>query len=154
MDDDYFMKEAIAEANRALRAGEIPVGAVVVRGGKIIGRGRNRRAETGSPLAHAELEALKNASVEIKNWRFDGCVIYITLEPCAMCAGALVQCRMSKIVYGAKDRSAGAAGSLYDIPRDPRMYHRCSVTRGVMEEECAKLLHVFFKRRRKERTVF
>lgn len=148
MDDNYFMGEAIAEAKLALESGEIPVGAVVVSDGKIIGRGRNRRAERSSPLAHAELEALTDAAGRTKNWRFDGCAIYVTLEPCAMCAGALVQCRMGRIAYGAKDPKAGAAGSLYNIPRDPRMYHRCEVTPGVMSEQCAKLLHAFFGQKR------
>lgn len=147
-DDNYFMREALAEAKKAFEAGEIPIGAVVARGGEIIGRGRNRRAEDNSPLAHAEIIALGEAAQIIENWRFDDCVVYVTLEPCVMCAGAMVQCRVGKIVYGAKDPKAGAAGSLYDIPNDPRMYHRCKVSSGILKEECAKLLSDFFAKRR------
>lgn len=142
------MKEAIDEAKKAFYAGEIPVGAVIVREGKIIGRGRNRRSEDNSPLAHAEIAALHDAARVIKNWRFDDCSVYVTLEPCVMCAGAIVQCRVGRIVYGARDPKAGAAGSLYNIPNDPRMYHRCEVISGVMKEDCAKLLRAFFEKKR------
>lgn len=150
MTDDYFMKEAVAEAKKAFDSGEIPVGAVVVRDSRIIGRGRNGRAANRAPLAHAEIAALDDAAKTIQNWRFDDCTLYVTLEPCVMCAGAIVQCRVAKIVYGAKDPRAGAAGSIYDIPRDPRMYHQCQVISGVIREVCEKLLRDFFAKRRTE----
>ncbi len=150
MDETFFMREALAEAGEAMREGEIPVGAVVVRGGEIIGRGRNARAARNSPLAHAELEALRSAAEKINSWRFDGCAIYVTLEPCVMCAGALVQCRMGRIVFGAKDPKGGGCVSLYEIPRDPRMYHSCRVTGGVLAEECAALLAAFFAAKRRK----
>lgn len=142
------MNEALREAKKALEAGEIPVGAVVALAGKIIGRGRNMRAEENSPIAHAEIMALNDAARTINNWRLDNCSVYVTLEPCVMCAGAMVQCRVGRIVYGAKDPKAGATGSLYNIPNDPRMYHRCEVVGGVMREACAKILQEFFAKRR------
>lgn len=147
-DDNYFMREAIAEAKKSLEAGEIPVGAVVVRHGKIVGRGRNGRAAGNAPLAHAEMAALSDAAKTLGNWRFDDCTLYVTLEPCVMCAGAAVQCRVGRLVYGARDPKAGAAGSLYDIPSDPRMYHRCETVSGVMRDECAALLADFFAKKR------
>lgn len=143
------MHEAIKEAGRASALDEIPIGAVIVREGKVIGRGFNTRKACGSPFGHAEMAAMKEASAALGSWRFDGCTLYVTLEPCAMCAGAAVQCRMGKIVYGAKDPNGGAAGSLYDIPRDPRMYHRCAVVSGVQAAECSKLLSDFFIKRRR-----
>ncbi|MDO5116563.1 MAG: tRNA adenosine(34) deaminase TadA [Synergistaceae bacterium] len=148
MDDIIYMKEAIAEARRALECGEIPVGAVIVRGGEIIGRGHNTRSRDNSPLGHAELTALEAAAAAINSWRFDGCSIYVTLEPCVMCSGALVQCRMGRIVFGAKDPRAGGCRSLYEIPSDPRMYHRCAVSGGLLADECAELLRMFFRQRR------
>ena len=147
---DYrFMREAMAEAERAYEEGEIPVGAVVTRGGEIVGRGRNGRKSGNMPFAHAEINALSEAGKNLQTWRFDGCELYVTLEPCPMCAGAIVQTRVSRVVYGASDPRAGAAGSLYDILRDPRMPHRCEVVRGVMEAEAAALLRKFFSAKRK-----
>lgn len=148
MDDAFFMKEALALAHQAMLAGEIPVGAVIVRGDEIIGRGRNARAERKSPLAHAELAAMHDAAEKIKSWRFDGCTIYVTLEPCVMCAGAIVQCRIKRVVFGAKDQKAGGCVSLYAITSDPRMYHSCRVTGGVLGSECASLLSEFFQTKR------
>ncbi|MDO4561314.1 MAG: tRNA adenosine(34) deaminase TadA [bacterium] len=153
MDDIIYMKEAIKEARRALECGEIPVGAVVTRGGKIIGRGHNVRQRDNSPFGHAEMAAMTAAAKEIGSWRFDGCSLYVTLEPCVMCSGALVQCRMERIVFGAKDPKAGGCRSLYEIPSDPRMYHRCLVSGGVLGEECAAMLRLFFKKRRKPETT-
>ncbi len=153
MDDIIYMKEAIKEARRALECGEIPVGAVVTRGGKIIGRGHNVRQRDNSPFGHAEMAAMAAAAKEIDSWRFDGCSLYVTLEPCVMCSGALVQCRMERIVFGAKDPKAGGCRSLYEIPSDPRMYHRCLVSGGVLGEECAEMLRLFFKKRRKPETI-
>ena len=149
MDDVYFMREALTEAEAAFECGEIPVGAVVVRGGEIIGRGHNRRSAASSPFSHAEIEAMASAAEVLDSWRFDGCTLYVTLEPCVMCAGAMVQCRMSRVVFAAWDAKAGACGSLYDIVRDPRMYHRCSVTSGVLKNECSEILRRFFELRRR-----
>ena len=148
---DYrFMREAMFEAERAYEEGEIPVGAIVTRGGEILGRGRNGRKSDNMPFAHAEICALSEAGKNLNSWRFDGCELYVTLEPCPMCAGAIVQTRVSRVVYGARDQKAGAAGTLYDILRDPRMPHRCEVTSGIMEAEAAALLRKFFFRRRKK----
>ena len=153
MDDIIYMKEAIKEARRALECGEIPVGAVVTRGGKIIGRGHNVRRRDNSPFGHAEMAAMAAAAKEIDCWRFDGCSLYVTLEPCVMCSGALVQCRMERIVFGATDPKAGGCRSLYEIPSDPRMYHRCLVSGGVLSEKCAELLRLFFRKKRKAETI-
>ena len=150
MDDIHYMKEALKEAAEAMQKGEIPVGAVVVRDGKIIGRGYNLRLLEGSPLGHAELAAMEDASKALNNWRFDDCTLYVTLEPCVMCAGAMVQSRLGTLVFGAKDPKAGAVGSLYNIVQDPRMYHRCIVRSGILKEECAELLRNFFQKKRTE----
>jgi tRNA(adenine34) deaminase len=147
--DICFMREALSEAREALGRGEIPVGAVVVKDGSIVGRGRNGRARETKPFAHAEIRALEDAGANLRTWRFDGCTLYVTLEPCPMCAGAMVQTRVSRVVYGASDPRAGAAGTLYDILRDPRMPHRCHVERGILAEESSGLLSEFFINRRK-----
>ena len=148
MDDILYMREALKEAEEALQKGEIPVGAIMVRNGDIIGRGSNNRSLKNSPLGHAEIVAMQEASKVLKNWRFDDCTLYVTLEPCVMCAGAMIQSRLGTLVYGARDPKAGAVGSLYDILRDPRMYHRCIVRSGILKEECAELLRIFFQKRR------
>ena len=150
MDDILYMKEALKEAEKTLQKGDIPVGAIMVRNNDIIGRGSNNRSLENSPLGHAEIVAMQDASKVLKNWRFDECTLYVTLEPCVMCAGAMVQSRLGTIVYGAKDPKAGAVGSLYNILRDPRMYHRCVVRSGILKEECAELLRIFFQKRRTE----
>ena len=150
MDDILYMKEALKEAEKALQKGDIPVGAIMVRNNDIIGRGSNNRSLENSPLGHAEIVAMQDASKVLKNWRFDECTLYVTLEPCVMCAGAMVQSRLGTIVYGAKDPKAGAVGSLYNILRDPRMYHRCIVRSGILKEECAELLRKFFQKKRLE----
>ena len=150
MDDIHYMREALKEAEKAMQRGEIPVGALLVRNGEIIGRGSNSRALEGSPLGHAELTAMREASEAIGNWRFDDCTLYVTLEPCVMCAGAMVQSRLRTLVYGTRDPKAGAVGSLYNIVEDPRMYHRCIVRSGILKEECAELLRSFFRMRRSE----
>ncbi len=151
MDDMIYMKAALYEARTALKYGEIPIGAVIVKDGEIVGRGYNRRSVDGSPFGHAEMAAMTDAAEKLRSWRFDGCTIYVTLEPCAMCAGAMVQCRMGRIVYGARDPRAGAAGSLYNIPADLRICHKCKVTSNVMEKECAEILQNFFIEKRKDR---
>ena len=148
MDDVLYMKEALKEAKKAMQNDEIPVGAVMVCNGEIIGRGSNSRLIKGSPLGHAEIEAMQEASKALDNWRFDDCTLYVTLEPCAMCAGAMVQSRLKVLVFGANDPKAGAVGSLYNIVQDPRMYHRCIVRSGILKNECAELLRIFFLKRR------
>jgi tRNA(adenine34) deaminase len=142
------MLAALSEAKRAMEAGEIPVGAVVVRNGVIIGKGSNERLIHSLPFAHAEMRALSEAGAALDSWRFDDCTLYVTLEPCPMCAGAIVQTRVSRVVFGARDPKSGAAGSLYDILRDSRMPHKCLVTEGVLAVECSVLLKNFFLRKR------
>ena len=149
MDDLFFMRQAIAEAKKALAFDEIPIGAIIVRDGQIIGRGYNRRNVDNSPFAHAEMLAISEAAQALGNWRLDGCTMYVTLEPCPMCAGAIVQCRLKRIVYGARDAKAGCVGTLYDIPRDSRFAQHICVTPRVLEKDCAKLLSDFFVQRRK-----
>jgi tRNA(adenine34) deaminase len=139
------MRAAIAEAERAAALGEVPIGAVVVRGGEVVGRGHNRREVDRDPLAHAELLAIAEAARALGGWRLVGCTMYVTLEPCAMCAGALVNSRVERLVFGAADPKAGYCGSLGDLVRDPRLNHRLEVAGGVLAEECGRLLSAFFQ---------
>jgi tRNA(adenine34) deaminase len=148
MDDQRWMRLAIAEAERAAATGDVPVGAVVVRGDEVVGRGHNRREVDGNPLAHAELLAIRETSRSLGGWRLNGCTLYVTLEPCAMCAGALVNSRVERLVFGAHDPKAGYCGSLGDLARDPRLNHRLEVSSGVLEEECGGLLKRFFEQLR------
>ena len=143
--DEHWMGLALEQARRAAALGEVPVGAVVVRGEELLGSGHNRRETEGDPLAHAELLALREAAARVPGWRLLGCTMYVTLEPCAMCAGALVNSRVDRLVYGASDPKAGFCGSLGDIPRDPRLNHRLEVVAGVRAEECGALLRGFFR---------
>ena len=146
---ERWMRVALSEATAALGHGDVPVGAVVVApGGTELSRGRNRREESGDPTAHAELEALRAAATSLGTWRLDGCTLVVTLEPCAMCAGALVQARVARLVFGADDPKAGAVTSLFDLVRDPRLPHRVEVHRGVLADDCAALLRSFFTPRR------
>ena len=142
------MLEALAEAGRAAEIGEVPIGAVVVRDGSVIGRGHNRREIDGDPLAHAEFLAIRQAAARTSGWRLSGCTMYVTLEPCAMCAGALVNSRCDRLVYGAADPKAGWCGTLGNLVQDPRLNHRLEVTAGVLEAESAALLREFFSRLR------
>ncbi len=139
------MQEALAEAARAAALGDIPVGAVVVREERIIARGRNRREGDRDPTAHAEMIALRQAARHLGGWRLPGCCLYVTLEPCAMCAGAAVQARLGRLVFGAADPKAGAAGGVIDLLRDPRFNHLVEVLGGVRETECSALLRRFFE---------
>ena len=148
-EDAAWMDEALAEARLALEEGEIPVGAVAVDHGRIVGRGRNRRKLQEAPFAHAEMEALRDACASLGAWRLDGVTLYVTLEPCPMCAGAILQTRVGCLVFGARDPRAGACGSLVDLLRDPRQTHRCRVREGVGREEAACLLGDFFLLRRR-----
>ncbi len=138
------MLEALAEAKRAAGIGEVPIGAVVVRDGEVVGRGHNRREIDCDPLAHAEILAIRGAASRLQGWRLEGCTMYVTLEPCAMCAGALVNSRVERLVYGAADPKAGYCGTLGNLVQDPRLNHRLEVTAGVLESESAALLRGFF----------
>jgi tRNA(adenine34) deaminase len=143
------MQEALAEAHLALEHDDVPVGAIVVDpSGRVIGRGHNRREIDGDPTAHAEIVAIRAAAAELGTWRLDGSVLYVTLEPCTMCAGALVQARIGTLVYGADDAKAGAVVSLFDTVRDPRLPHTPTVVRGIGAEESSALLRDFFAARR------
>ncbi len=142
------MGEALALARRAAEAGEVPVGAVAVFEGRIVGRGANARESAQDPTAHAELLAIQGAARALGRWRLAGVTLYATLEPCAMCAGAMVLARIDRLVYGAADPKAGAVGSLMDLSQDPRLNHRFPVERGVRAEECGAVLRAFFEARR------
>ncbi|MBL8879474.1 MAG: nucleoside deaminase [Phycisphaerales bacterium] len=146
--DRRFMEIAIDVARRALPAEDVPIGAIVVHEGRIIGRGHNERERLADPTAHAEILALSAASQHLKRWRLDGCTLYVTLEPCPMCAGAIVLARMSRLVFGAFDPKAGACGSLYEITTDARLNHRVVTLGGVLNDRCADLLREFFRDRR------
>jgi tRNA(adenine34) deaminase len=150
LDDDALMAMALREAGRALEEDEVPVGAVVVHEGRVIGKAHNLRETLRDPTAHAEILALTQAAEALDTWRLDGATMVVTLEPCPMCAGAVVNARLGRLVYGARDPKAGAAGSLYDIPRDARLNHRVPVTEGVRAEECGAILREFFRRKREK----
>ena len=148
-EDEKWMRVALAEAREAERHVDVPVGAVVVLDGQVIGRGHNRRVVDHDPLAHAELLALRSAAESLGTWRLDACTLYVTLEPCPMCAGALAQSRVGRVVYGAHDEKAGAVRSLYQLCDDKRLPHRARVTSGVLEHECAEVLRAFFAEARR-----
>lgn len=139
---------AIAEAKKAARLGEVPVGAVIIKDGKVIGRGRNLKETFNDPTAHAEIVAIRQAAEHEGSWRILNATMYVTLEPCPMCAGAIVMARIPELIIGARDPKTGAVGSLMDIARDERLNHRVSVVTGVLEEECAFLLEDFFRKLR------
>jgi tRNA(adenine34) deaminase len=149
-DDEHWMRAALAEAAAAAARGEVPVGAVVVRNGVAVAAGGNEREARQDPTAHAEMLALVRAAAATGHWRLDGCTLYVTLEPCPMCAGALVQARLAKVVFGAADPKAGACGTLYRIADDPRLNHRVETVGGVLAAEGAALLTAFFAARRAE----
>ena len=146
--DEYFMRLALREAEAALDHGDVPIGAVVVHDGEVIGAGHNERELRQDPTAHAELLALREASRVLGSWRVLESVLYVTLEPCAMCAGAIVLARVPRVVYGTTDPKAGAAGSVLDVLAEPRLNHRPNVAGGLLAGECASLLTVFFGSRR------
>jgi tRNA(adenine34) deaminase len=143
-----FMAEAIAEARRAEAESEVPVGAVAVADDRIVGAGHNRPIGLSDPTAHAEILAIRAAASTLKTYRLNAVSIYVTLEPCVMCVGAMLNARIARVVYGARDDKAGALGSVYDIGRDGRLNHRFEVVGGVMESECAELMRGFFRARR------
>lgn len=150
---EKYMKEALKQARKAYALGEVPIGCVIVHEGRIIGRGYNRRNTDKNTLAHAEITAINKASRRIGDWRLEECTLYVTLEPCQMCAGAIVQARIPETVIGCMNPKAGCAGSILNILEMPQFNHQVRVTRGVLEEECSKLLKLFFtelRRRNKE----
>lgn len=144
-EDEKYMKLALKQAKRAEKLGEVPIGCVIVYGGKVIGRGFNKRNTQKTTLAHAELTAIGKASKVIGDWRLEDCDIYITLEPCQMCAGAIVQARMRRVIMGCRNPKAGCAGSVLDILNNPSFNHQVELTEGVLETECSDILKVFFK---------
>jgi tRNA(adenine34) deaminase len=146
--DERWMEEALRLAQRAELAGEVPVGAVVVSDGRIVGRGWNQVISLADPTAHAEMQALRDAAREIGNYRLGGCSLYVTLEPCAMCAGALVHARVARLVFGARDPKAGAAGGVMQVINHPKLNHRVEVTEGVLAGRCMEMLQAFFRERR------
>ena len=154
MQDNYnqndfkYMEMALRQAAEAASCGDVPIGAVLVKDGKVLAVDRNRREGNKDATAHAEMLVLRRAGQLLGGWRLSGCTLYVTLEPCPMCAGAMVQARLDRLVFGAADPKGGAAGTLYDITRDERLNHRLTVTSGVKEEECAGLLQQFFRSRR------
>jgi len=152
--DERFMKAAIESARIAEDNGDVPIGAVIVYQDQIIGKAYNQREQLADPTAHAEIIALTQAAAALQNWHLNGCTMYVTLEPCPMCAGALVLARMDRLVYGCNDPKTGAVKSLYNIVTDERLNHRLQVASGILEQECSQLLQNFFDKRRvkKEKT--
>ena len=149
MDYQEFMQQAIQLAKEAAEHNDVPVGAVIVnQNGKVIGRGKNEREKNNDPLAHAELIAIRDAAYNLNSWRFDDATLVVTLEPCAMCAGAIAQSRFARVVFGAFDEKAGAAGSVWDLIRDPRLPNKIEVITGLLADESAQLLKDFFIKRR------
>ena len=149
MTDEYFMQDAIRQAVKAYEADEVPVGAVVVREGAVIARAWNQVELLKDATAHAEMIALTAAEAAVGDWRLTGCTLYVTKEPCPMCAGALVHCRIDRVVFGAADPKGGAAGSAMNLLQFPTLNHACDITSGVMEPDCRSLLQTFFKEKRK-----
>jgi tRNA(adenine34) deaminase len=147
--DEYFMRLALREAERALEHDDVPIGCVIVKGGEVIAAARNERELRADPTAHAEILALREAAAHVAGWRLLDTVLYVTLEPCAMCAGAIVLARVPRVVYAAPDPKAGAAGSVLDVLREPQLNHRPDVAGGLLAEEGAELLRQFFGLRRK-----
>jgi tRNA(adenine34) deaminase len=148
--DELWMEEALRDAQRALEAGEVPVGAVVVSDGRIVGRGWNRNLTDSDPTAHAEIIALREAGTTLGNHRLGACELFATIEPCAMCAGALVHARVKRLIYGADDPKTGAVHSVMQVLNHPQLNHRIEITGGVLAGRCAELLQSFFQRRRSE----
>lgn len=152
VDHGKYMKEALVEAKKAEELGEVPIGAVIIKDGEVIGRGYNLRETVNDPTAHAEMIAIREAAEKTGSWRLNDCTLYVTLEPCPMCAGAIIQARIDTVVYGTEDPKAGCAGTLMNILQDDRFNHQAQMITGVMKEECSTLLTSFFKelRRRKK----
>lgn len=149
--DELFMKEALKEAYKAYEINEVPIGAVIVRNGEIVGRGYNQKETLKDATLHAEISAIKDACKNLGGWRLPGCTMYVTLEPCAMCAGALVNARVEKLVVGTKDLKTGACGSVLNIVQMEKLNHQIDVQFGVLEEECAAIIKDFFSELRKQK---
>lgn len=147
--DERFMQQALEEARQAAEEGEVPIGAVVVYDGEVVARAHNRRETEADPSAHAEFSAMLQAANVLGRWRLTGCTVYVTLEPCLMCAGLMINARIDRCVYGAADPKGGALGTLYDVSADPRLNHAFEVTTGVLADESAEMLRAFFRERRR-----
>ncbi|HHY18456.1 MAG TPA: nucleoside deaminase [Firmicutes bacterium] len=154
MDDRYFMELALKEAKKAYKLGEVPIGAIIVRENKVIAKAFNRREVDKSALSHAEVLAIKEACKELGGWRLIGCTLYVTLEPCLMCAGAIINSRIERVVYAADDTKAGAIRSLYRVLEDPRLNHQVEVVEGILKEESSSLLKQFFAQLRADKKDF
>ena len=150
--DEKYMRLTLDQGHIAQENGDVPIGAVIIYKDQIIGKAYNQREQLKDPTAHAEIIALTQAAAALQTWRLNGCTMYVTLEPCPMCAGALVLARMDRLVFGCDDPKAGACGSLYDIVRDKRLNHRLEVTSGILADECGQLLQDFFQKRRLGKT--
>jgi len=148
---DFFMSEALKEAKKSLDKAEIPIGCVIVKDGEIVGRGHNAREELNQAIMHAEVMAIQEANRTIGNWRLLDCTLFVTIEPCVMCSGAIGLARIPKVIYGASNQKFGGAGSLYDILRDERLNHRVDLETGVMEKECAEIMQNFFRQSRERK---
>jgi tRNA(adenine34) deaminase len=149
MTNEHYMRLALAEAEQALAENEVPVGAVIVHGERVIGSAHNQREMLHDPTAHAEMIAITQAASHLGDWRLEGCTLYVTLEPCIMCCGAILQARIPTVVYGATDPKAGAAGSLFHLLSDPRLNHRCQLLPGILAAPCGELLSRFFQAQRR-----
>jgi len=147
--DEHFMRQALAEAARGSKEDEVPVGAVVVQDGKIIARAHNRPLHLNDPAAHAEILALRRAGRKLGNYRLSGCTLYVTIEPCAMCAGAIIHSRIARVVFGGFDPKAGASGSALTVLNHPKLNHQVEVLQGVLADDCASILREFFRRKRR-----
>ena len=148
--DEVFLREAIAEAQQAAAEGEVPVGAIVVHNGEVIGRGQNRVIRDSDHTAHCEIVAMRRAAQHLRNYRLTGCDLYVTLEPCAMCAGAILHARIARLVYAAPDPKAGACGSVLSVLNHPQLNHRVNVSAGLLAEACSAMLTNFFRQRREQ----
>jgi tRNA(adenine34) deaminase len=148
--DTQWMQEALAEAHSAADAGEVPVGAIILLNGEVIGRGQNRVLRDLDPTAHAEIVAMRDAASRLSNYRLTGCELYVTLEPCAMCAGAMIHARIQRLIYAAADPKAGAAGSVLEVINHPRLNHRIQTTAGILAEPSGEVLRQFFRQKRED----
>ena len=148
-ESERFMREAVLEAEKALAAGEVPIGAVMVRDGEIIARGHNLRNTAKNPLRHAEIDIINETAGIVGDWRLEDCTLYVTVEPCPMCAGAIVQARIPKVVFGTRNSKAGCSGSVLDVLHEPKLNHQVETEEGILQEECAEIMRRFFRRFRK-----
>ena len=146
MDNEYFMKKALEEAEKAYKIDEVPIGCVIVRNDEIIATGYNKRNTEKNPLYHAEIIAINKAAQIVGDWRLEDCKLYVTVEPCPMCAGAIVQARIPEVIFGARNKKAGCSGSVLDILNEPKLNHQVNVVEGVLSDECGDLMTSFFKR--------